>query len=93
MNSHQYNMKARALEPTRMYCSIIEDDVSVLLEYLDYKNRNNKGSVGTVYCENIIDCYHKGRKCKYSGISPSYPDPLSPVKEERRELGDTSAEE
>lgn len=79
MNIYNSHHKSRALEPQKMYCNIIAKEVSVLLEYPDYKNRNNKGSIGTVYCENIVDCYHTGKRCKYSGISPSYPDPLTPI--------------
>ena len=81
MNKYAYkhNSKVRALEPQKMLCLLINKEVSVLLEYSDYKNRNNKGAVGTVYCENIIDCFHNKRHCKYSGISPSYADPLVPL--------------
>jgi len=53
--------------------------VCVLLEYQDYKNFRYKGDQDTLYCENIIDCYHNRRPCRYSGISPSYPDPLIPI--------------
>lgn len=72
------NVKKRALEPKNMFCSMLKKKVLVLVEYDDYKNRNNKGFPGTYYCENIISCYGKGKKCRYSGISPLYPDPLIP---------------
>ena len=79
MNIYKSYKKTRALEPQKMHCRILDKEVSVLFEYPDYKNRNNKGFIGTVYCENIVDCYHNDRHCKYSGISPSYPDPLIPL--------------
>ena len=71
--------KTKALEPKYMFCTILERKVTVLQEYSDYKNRNNKGAPSTYYCENIIPCYGNGKKCRYSGISPLYPDPLVPV--------------
>lgn len=71
--------KTKALEPKHMYCTLIKKRVAVLQEYDDYKNRNNKGFSETYYCENIIPCYNVGQKCKYSGISPLYPNPLIPV--------------
>ena len=33
---------------------------------------------GEIYCENIIECYRKGIKCRHSGISQLYPDPFVP---------------
>lgn len=70
------NYKRKALEPQERFCVYIKKKVSILIEYQDYKNRWYKGDAGTIYCENIVPCYHQERKCRYSGISPSYPDPL-----------------
>ena len=44
------NVKKRALEPKNMFCSMLKKKVLVLVEYDDYKNRNNKGFPGTYYC-------------------------------------------
>ncbi|MCL5037041.1 MAG: hypothetical protein M1269_08000 [Chloroflexi bacterium] len=66
----------KALEPQERFCNILKKKVTVLMEYPDYKGRHWKGDVGAIYCENIIDCYQKNVKCKYSGISPLYPDPF-----------------
>ena len=76
-------LKQKALEPAVRYCSITKEDVNILIEYPDYKNPHVKGPEGAIYCENIINCYQANRKCRYSGISPLYPDPfLSPRPEE-----------
>ncbi len=72
------NRRMKALEPKRMFCTLINKKVTVLMEYDDYRNSRNKGASDTCYCENIIPCYGEGRKCRYSGISPLYPDPLVP---------------
>lgn len=69
-------VKQKALEPETRFCHILQKKVTVLKEYLDYKHRSCKGESGTIYCGNIIDCYQKNIKCKYSGISPLYPDPF-----------------
>lgn len=74
---HAVNMKQRALEPCKMHCRILGKEITVLKEYSDYKNPWNKGEAGDLYCENIIECYQNNVKCKYSGISPLYPDPFS----------------
>ncbi|MCD6310612.1 MAG: hypothetical protein J7M18_07835 [Candidatus Eremiobacteraeota bacterium] len=66
----------KALEPQERFCNILKKKVTVLVEYPDYKGRHYKGEPGAIYCENIIDCYQKNIKCKYSGISPLYPDPF-----------------
>jgi hypothetical protein len=68
--------RQKALEAEVRYCRILKKKVTVLKEYLDYKHRSCKGEAGTIYCENIIDCYQNNIKCKYSGISPLYPDPF-----------------
>ncbi|MBI2251784.1 MAG: hypothetical protein HYU63_03370 [Armatimonadetes bacterium] len=72
----QVQLKKKALEPHEAFCKILNKKVTILKEYLDYKDRLHKGEEGTIYCENIIDCYHNNVKCKYSGISPLYPDPF-----------------
>ena len=74
-------LKMKALEPHERYCMLLKKRVCILLEYTDYKSSHYKGDQGTIYCENIVDCYHNHRPCRYSGISPGYPDPLIPVEE------------
>lgn len=69
-------LKQKALEPCKMFCKILGKDVTILKEYSDYKGHWDKGEQGDMYCENIIECYHNNVKCKYSGISPLYPDPF-----------------
>jgi hypothetical protein len=71
-------LKQKALEPHTRYCCIKKKFVSVLIEFPDYKNPNVKGPEGAVYCENILPCYQENVHCRYSGISPLYPDPLRP---------------
>jgi len=68
----------KALEPKERYCHILNKKVLTLNEYGDYKSRFNKGEPGTIYCENIIPCYQQNIKCRYSGISPLFPDPFLP---------------
>lgn len=70
-------LKKKALEPCEKFCKILGKKVTVLIEYPDYKGSHNKGQEGTLYCENIIQCYQNNVKCKHSGISPLYPDPFS----------------
>ena len=69
-------LKRKALEPHQRYCRFIDKKVTVLVEYLDYKTPFNKGEEGTLYCGNMLECYHNGVQCRYSGISPLYPDPF-----------------
>ncbi|CAN0076293.1 unnamed protein product, partial [Phaeothamnion confervicola] len=71
-------LKQKALEPHLRHCQILDKEVSILIEYPDYKNPNYKGPEGAIYCENIINCYQNNIKCRYSGISPLYPDPFLP---------------
>jgi len=68
----------KALEPKERFCRILKKKVLTLTEYGDYKSRFNKGEPGTIYCENIIPCYQKNIECRYSGISPLFPDPFFP---------------
>lgn len=70
-------LKQKALEPCKMHCRILGKEVTILKEYADYKCQRDKGEAGDIYCENIIECYHNNVKCKFSGISPLYPDPFS----------------
>jgi len=72
----QKALRQKALEPHERYCRILRRKVNVLIEYLDYKSSRHKGEEGTIYCENILDCYQNDVRCRYSGISPSYPDPF-----------------
>jgi hypothetical protein len=69
-------LKRKALEPHQRYCRFVDKKVSVLVEYVDYKTPFNKGEEGTLYCGNMLECYHKQVCCRYSGISPLYPDPF-----------------
>ena len=69
-------LKQKALEPNLRHCSILKKKVTVLIEYPDYKNPHYKGPEGAIYCKNIIECYQNCVKCRYSGISPLYPDPF-----------------
>ncbi|MBI2263773.1 MAG: hypothetical protein HYU64_01160 [Armatimonadetes bacterium] len=72
-------LKQKALEPHERYCTLLRRKVTVLIEYQDYKHPGSKGDEGTLYCSNIIECYHNGMRCKWSGISPLYRDPLVPL--------------
>lgn len=69
---------AKALEPKIMHCYILNIDVHILIEYPQYKNPNVKGPPGEIYCSNILNCFHNNVKCRWSGISPHYPDPFNP---------------
>lgn len=82
-NQHKMAMEARfasakAMEPQIRHCYILNIDVHVLVEYPYYKNPNVKGPQGEIYCENILSCYQNNVKCRWSGISPNYPDPFRP---------------
>jgi hypothetical protein len=68
----------KAMEPYIRHCYILDVDVHILIEYPYYKNPNVKGPEGEIYCENILKCYQENVKCRWSGISPSYPDPFNP---------------
>jgi hypothetical protein len=70
--------KQKALAPQRRHCYIRDIDVSILVEYPDYRGPHNKGPEGAIYCEHIVHCYQNNIKCRYSGISPLYPDPFVP---------------
>ena len=69
-------VKHRAIAPQRRWCRITKQEVVIHIEYLDYVNQHCKGPEGNIYCENIISCYQKNVKCRYSGISPLYPNPF-----------------
>ena len=71
-----------AIEPARRYCRILDKEVTVCINYPDYIDSRRKGPEGEIYCENIIECYRKGVKCRHSGISQLYPDPFAPQTEE-----------
>lgn len=59
--------------------------MTILVEYPDYKNPGNKGKESSMYCGNILPCYHNDVKCMYSGISPLYRDPFVETNEDARE--------
>lgn len=71
-------LRQKALEPQVKHCHILDIDVTVLVEYPDYRGPHHKGAEGAIYCENIVPCYQANRECRYSGISPLYPDPFLP---------------
>lgn len=81
-------LKQKALEPHIRRCYITKRDVSILIEYDDYKGPHNKGPEGSVFCEHILECYQKDVRCKYSGISPLFADPFL-----KREEDDEDQEE
>lgn len=70
--------RAKAMEPQIRHCYILDMDVNILIEYPEYKNPNVKGPPGEIFCSNILSCYHKNVPCRWSGISPHYPDPFNP---------------
>ena len=80
-----HQLKQKALEPHVRECQILKQKVTILIEYPDYRGPHFKGPEGTIYCENIINCYQNNVKCRYSGISPLYPDPFVPRDEPREE--------
>ncbi len=71
-------LKQKALEPQQRHCYIMKKQVNILVEYPDYKGPHFKGEEGAIYCENILECYQKNIRCRYSGISPLFPDPFYP---------------
>lgn len=71
-------LRQKALEPLKRHCYILDKEVSILVEYPDYKGPHHKGEEGAIYCENIVNCYQNNVKCRYSGISPLYADPFYP---------------
>jgi hypothetical protein len=75
-------LKQKALEPQQRQCFIMKKKVNILVEYPDYKGPHFKGPEGAIYCENILECYQKDIRCRYSGISPLFPDPFLPRDEE-----------
>lgn len=88
-------LKQKALEPQQRQCFIMKKKVNILVEYPDYKGPHFKGPEGAIYCENILECYQKDIRCRYSGISPLFPDPFLPRDEDdlRAEEEDENAEE
>lgn len=81
-------LKQKALEPQQRQCFIQKKKVNILVEYPDYKGPHYKGPEGAIYCENILECFQKDVRCRYSGISPLFPDPFLP-----RDEDDLRAEE
>lgn len=71
-------LKQKALEPHCRFCYIQKKKVNILIEYSDYRGPHNKGPEGAIFCENIVECYQADVKCRYSGLSPLYPDPFLP---------------
>lgn len=81
----QERLRAKALLPEERFCRIRRKRITVLVEYEDYRNPHNKGPEGTLYCESIVECYQENVQCRYSGLSPSYPDPFAGVPRDVRE--------
>lgn len=87
-------LKQKALEPHVRRCYITKRDVSILIEYDDYKGPRNKGPEGSIFCEHILECYQKDVRCKYSGISPLFADPfLKRLEDEEEDEEGSEAEE
>ncbi|MCD4785940.1 MAG: hypothetical protein K8T10_19140 [Candidatus Eremiobacteraeota bacterium] len=76
--AHAQRRRAKAMEPQIRRCYILDMDVHILVEYPDYKNPNVKGQSGEIFCSNILNCYRNNVKCRWSGISPHYPNPFNP---------------
>lgn len=85
-------LRQKALEPSVRRCHILDIDVTVLVEYPDYKGPHHKGPEGELYCENIVACYQANRRCRYSGISPLFPDPFLPRERPEEESGSEQVE-
>ncbi|MBQ7503339.1 hypothetical protein IJT93_11655 [bacterium] len=66
----------RALERAKKYCYITEREVTVCVEYPQYRGLYSRGPAGDTYCEHLVECYERKEKCRYSGISAYYPDPF-----------------
>lgn len=86
-------LKQKALEPQQRQCHIMKKKVNILVEYPDYKGPHYKGAEGAIYCENILECYQKDIRCRYSGISPLFPDPFLPRDEEEPETPEGEPDE
>ena len=86
-------LRQKALEPQERHCYIQKKKVNILVEYLDYKDPFDKGPEGAIYCENILECYQKDVRCRYSGISPLFDDPFIPRGDEEEESEEDSSEE
>ncbi len=78
-------VRRKALAPEERFCRVLRKRVTILVEYSDYHTPMNKGPEGEIYCSNIIECYQGGVRCRYSGISPLYPDPFDGVPRDVRE--------
>ncbi|NDD29075.1 MAG: hypothetical protein EB084_12495 [Proteobacteria bacterium] len=78
-------VRRKALQPEERFCRLLRRAVTILVEYSDYQAPYNKGPEGEIYCGNLIECYQKGMECRYSGISPLYPDPFEGVPRDVRE--------
>jgi hypothetical protein len=86
-------LKQKALEPQQRQCFIMKKKVNILVEYPDYKGPHFKGPEGAIYCENILECYQKDVRCRYSGISPLFPDPFLPREDDEPVEDRESSEE
>ena len=78
-------LRKKALQPEERFCRILKKPVTVLVEYSDYRGPRQTGAEGAIYCSNIIECYQNNVPCRYSGISPLYPDPFEGVPRDMRE--------
>jgi hypothetical protein len=68
--------KYKALEPKEVFCKVLNKKITIVVEHLDYKGSYIKSEIGEIFCSNMLECYYENIKCKYSGISKFYPDPL-----------------
>ncbi len=68
--------KYKALEPKEVFCKILNKKITIVVEHFDYKGSYVKSKIGEIFCSNMLECYYENIKCKYSGISKFYPDPL-----------------
>lgn len=78
-------VRRKALQPEERFCRILRKPITILVEYPDYQAPHRKGVEGEIYCSNIIPCFQKNVECRYSGISPLYPDPFEGVPRDVRE--------
>lgn len=84
-DSAAQQVRRKALQPEERFCRFLRKPVTILVEYPDYHAPFRKGVEGEIYCSMIIECYQKNMECRYSGITPLYPDPFEGVPRDVRE--------
>ncbi len=75
-NQKKEEYKYKALEPKEVFCKILNKKITIVVEHIDYRGTYTKSNIGEIFCSNMLECYYENIKCKYSGISKFYPDPL-----------------